>query len=67
MKEKGLDNCAYCEDFACDNLKTRMNFFEDRLGDLTKIPEEDYTLFIEPYMSKKRLLEIRTSVEQGTE
>ena len=67
VKEKGVDNCAYCKDFACDKLKTRMNFFEDRLGDLTKVPKEDYHLFIEPYISKKRLLKIRSLIEQGTE
>ena len=61
VKEKGLDNCAYCGDFPCDKLKTRMNFFEDRLGDLTKIPKEDYATFIEPYMSKNHLLRVRTS------
>jgi len=61
VKEKGLDNCAYCEEFPCEKLKTRMNFFEDRLGDLTKVPKEDYTMFIEPYVSKNRLLKIRTA------
>ena len=67
VKEKGLENCGYCEDLPCDKLKTRMNFFEDRLGDLSKIPKDDYTLFIEPYVSKERLFKIRASLQKDNE
>lgn len=63
VEEKGLDTCAFCEEFACDKLKTRMNFFEERLGDLSNIPEEDYNKFIRPYMSKERLLRIRETIK----
>ena len=64
VKEKSLKNCGYCEDFPCDKLKPRMNFFEDRIGDLTQVPEEDYHTFIEPYMSKKRLQKIHASIDK---
>jgi hypothetical protein len=63
VKEKGFNTCGECQEFACENLKTRMNFFENRLGDLTKIPKKDYILFIEPYMSENRLLKIWKSVK----
>ena len=68
MKEKRLDNCAHCEDFPCDKLKTRMNFVEEHVKDLASVSEEDYNLFIKPYLSKGRLLNIRRAIEgQGRE
>jgi hypothetical protein len=57
--EKGLENCAHCEAFACDKLKPRMNIVEEKVKDISSIPEEDYNLFIKPYLGKERLLEIR--------
>jgi hypothetical protein len=57
--EKKVQNCAYCDDFGCDNLKSRTDFIDDYVIDVEKIPEEDYKLYIEPYRGKKRLLEIR--------
>ena len=60
--EKGLDNCGHCPDLPCDKLKTRMNFFEERLGDFSSVPEEDYDRYIKPYFSKNRLLKIRAKI-----
>jgi hypothetical protein len=58
--KKNVRNCAYCDDFDCDNLKSRVDFVESNVNiDIEKIPEEDYKRFIEPYLGKKRLLEIR--------
>jgi len=60
--ERKLENCAHCDSFdGCEKLKTRMEFVEARLKELGEIPEEDYRLFIEPYLSKARLLQIRKS------
>jgi hypothetical protein len=59
-KAKSVRNCAYCDDFDCDNLRSRTDFAENNvIMDMEKIPEEDYKRFIEPYLGKKRLLEIR--------
>ena len=60
---KGLANCAYCGDFACDKLKERMNLVEEKVKDQSNIPEEDYDLFIKPFISKDCLLKIRESLE----
>ena len=61
--ERGLENCAYCEEFAsCENLDSRMNFMEKRHADFSGIPKEDFNLFIRPYLSKERLLEIRKAL-----
>jgi hypothetical protein len=58
--KKNVRNCAYCDDFDCDNLKSRVDFVESNVNiDIEKIPEEDYKIYIEPYFGKKRLLEIR--------
>lgn len=61
--EKNLDNCAYCEQFACDKLKARMNFIEEKVKDSSNIPEEDYNSFIKPFLGKEYLLKIRESLE----
>lgn len=60
--EKNLDNCAHCGEFACDKLKERMNFVEEKVKDQSNIPEEDYDLFIKPFISKGILQEIRESL-----
>ena len=58
--KKNVRNCAYCDDFDCDNLRSRTDFTENNvIMDIEKIPEEDYKRFIEPYLGKKRLQKIR--------
>lgn len=57
--KKNVENCAYCDDFGCDNLKSRMDFIKNYVKEIEKIPEEDYKLYIEPYLGKKRLLKMR--------
>jgi hypothetical protein len=57
--EKGLQNCAHCEAFGCEKLKARMNVVEEKVKDIASIPEEDYNLFIKPYLGEERLLKIR--------
>jgi len=61
--EKNLDNCAYCEQFACDKLKARMSFVEEKVKGLSNIPEKDYNLFIKPFFGEQCLLKIRESLE----
>jgi hypothetical protein len=56
--EKGLTNCAFCADFGCDKLKTRMDALGETLNKLDEIPEDDYQKYIRPYESRKRLTKI---------
>jgi hypothetical protein len=63
---KGLENCAYCEEYPCGKLKRK---FVDH-GKVAKkygkpIPEEDYVCFVKPYEAKKVLGKIRQ--ERGLE
>ena len=64
VNEKGLENCGHCPDLPCDNLKTRMNFFEDRLGDFSSIPKDDFDNYIKPYISKDRLMKIHIMIRE---
>ena len=57
--EKNVENCAYCENFGCESLVSRMDFIENYVKDIENIPEDDYKLFIAPYLGKKRLLVIK--------
>ena len=58
--EKGLDNCAQCEDYVCEKLAQRLVAYEEvkkRVG--MEISEDDYLCFIRPYENKKRLEDLR--------
>jgi len=57
--EKGIENCALCDSFACDALKTRTNFLDDYLKSAADLSDEDYVFFVKPYDSRKRLNRIR--------
>jgi hypothetical protein len=55
--EKGLENCAQCEQYVCEMLTERLVVFEEvqqRVG--VEIPEQDYVLFIQPYENKLRFM-----------
>jgi hypothetical protein len=58
--EKGLDNCAYCEQYPCEALKRKMIDYQkviERFG--APLPKEDYELFVKPYESRRVLDRIR--------
>ena len=57
--ERGVEYCADCESFGCDSMNSRADFIENNIKDIASIPEQDYKLIIEPYLGKKRLLELR--------
>ena len=62
--EKNVENCAHCKQFGCDKLKSKMNFIEENVKvDLTEIPDDDFNLFIKPFISKEYLFEIRESLD----
>ena len=64
----GIDNCAYCANFPCEELKTvhtgqNLDYrerIESRIG--RTIPRQDYLDFVEPYMGLKHLIKIRHSL-----
>jgi hypothetical protein len=61
--EKDVENCAHCEQFACDKLQAKMDFVQENVKvELSSIPEEDLNLFIKPFVSKECLHEIRESL-----
>jgi len=62
--QKGIDNCGYCRDMPCDKLKTRMNFFQEHIKHLSSVPRDDFKKFIQPYISKDRLLKIHSSIRK---
>jgi len=54
--EKGLDNCAACDEYVCEKLKERIVVYEEvkqRVG--LEIPMDDYLCFIQPYENMGRL------------
>ena len=54
--EKGLDNCAQCEQYICEKLAERIVVYEEvRQRVNAEILEDDYLCFIRPYENKKRL------------
>ena len=58
--EKGLDNCAYCEQYPCKILEPAMVDYQkvmERYG--APLPQEDYELFVEPYESRQTLDALR--------
>ena len=61
--EKGVENCAHCEEFACDKITAGMSYVEQKVKDLSSVPEEDYNLFIKPFLSRDYLQKIRESLE----
>lgn len=63
--ERGLQNCAFCGDFACDKLHERLVTFEDMQAKATHIiPLADRTNFILPYENQQRLEAIRATIKQ---
>lgn len=58
--EKGLENCAQCEQYVCEKLTERLVIYEEvrqRVGG--EIPQDDYLCFIRPYENKLRLEALR--------
>jgi hypothetical protein len=59
---KGLENCAYCESYACEKLVERLVVYEEVKKRVNvDIPEEDRICFIQPYENKTRLDELKAS------
>jgi hypothetical protein len=62
--KKGVENCAHCSGFICDKLERKMDVMENFLKSNKKpLSEEDFQLYIKPYQSRERLLEIRKKIK----
>jgi hypothetical protein len=60
--EKGLDNCAQCEQYVCEKLTQRLVVYEEiREQVKAEIPNDDYQCFIRAYENKRRLEALRSS------
>lgn len=58
--EKGLDNCASCDEYVCAKLKERIVLYEEVKQSFGHdIPVDDYVCFIQPYENKQRLDELK--------
>jgi len=65
--EKKIENCAHCEKYICEVLKSRIvnyNSIAERIKE--PIPKEDYENFIKPYESRKVLNNIRRKLKLKT-
>jgi Zn-finger protein len=64
--ERGLDNCAYCEDYPCAKLEERMTGVEEGVRRFSgKISQEEYDNFIAPYDTRKTLDGIRRKLRSA--
>lgn len=63
----GIGNCALCDAFTCDNLKSLLEFVEKAAASHRDAPEEDYNAFIRPYQNRGRLMRLREAWEKREE
>lgn len=58
--EREISNCAFCDEYICEKLETRIVSFQDIQERFEQpIPDADRAQFIKPYENKKRLKKIR--------
>jgi hypothetical protein len=57
--EKGIENCAYCDEYPCDKLEGLICSREKFIKRLGKIPKEDYNLCLRQFESEPELKELR--------
>jgi hypothetical protein len=58
--EKGIDNCSFCDEYICEKLSQRIINRDDIEQNLKrKLQEEEYELYVKPYLSKARLDQLR--------
>ena len=64
--ERGLDNCAQCEEYVCDRVTQRLVAYEEVRERVDgPIPEDDYLCFIRPYENERRLEALRAQTGQA--
>ena len=63
--EKGIPNCAYCDQYICEKLSQRIVIPDDVIKKAAgSIPDVDSDLFVRPYDNKKTLDKIRQDLDQ---
>ena len=60
--EKGVENCAYCDDYPCEKLKDFICSREKFIKRLSEISDEDYNLCLRQFESEPELKEIRKAL-----
>ena len=60
--EKGVENCAYCDEYPCDKLNGLICSREKFVKRLGEIPEEDYNLCLRQFESEPELASIRKAL-----
>jgi hypothetical protein len=60
--EKGVENCAYCEEFPCDKLQGLICSREKFVARLGEIPEEEYNLCLRQFESEPELKRLRKTL-----
>ena len=61
VSEKGITNCAYCDEFICEKLKQRIVNKMDLEKSLNReLTDDEYNQFVKPYESEERLNKIRS-------
>ncbi|RPJ59345.1 MAG: DUF3795 domain-containing protein [Acidobacteria bacterium] len=56
---KGLENCASCEDFDCEKMKSRVDAAAKIRKKFPDMPKRDYALLVRPFEGRKRLVRLR--------
>ena len=60
--EKGIENCAYCDEFPCDKLAPLLSSREELISLHGDVSEDDYNLCMRMFASKPRLMRIRKAL-----
>ncbi len=60
--EKGVENCAYCDEFPCDKLEGLICSRKKFVARLGEIPEEDYNLCLRQFESEPELKKLRKAL-----
>ena len=63
VQKKNIANCAHCQKYPCDMLKTNMEEGEKELNKLNDLPPEKYEKYCRPYLTRETLEKIRESLE----
>jgi hypothetical protein len=59
VRKQNVNNCGECTHFICGKLKPRIEMVEEIRKEYSEISKRDYRMFIRPYESRKRLMELR--------
>ncbi|MBN2180295.1 MAG: DUF3795 domain-containing protein [Sedimentisphaerales bacterium] len=63
--EKGIPNCAYCDQYICDKLFQRIVIPDEVIKKAGgTIPDEDFNIFVRPYDNKSTLNKVRQELNK---